>query len=97
MEDFLKWLWGGVITYGLLIITIIVTFVMALMRTKKNQGKADWIEACMCAIFAYSLWLILDWLNLPQDVSVLLGTFIAYKGTHEISNKIESWLRLDKR
>lgn len=83
MEDFFNSLGKTVLEYWILICIVIATTGMAIMRTAKEKGKADYLEAGMCALFATSIWFVLDWLGLPAGAGVGIGTFIGYIGTHK--------------
>lgn len=47
MEDFLNSLGKTVLEYCILICIVIATTGMAIMRTAKEKGKADYLEACL--------------------------------------------------
>lgn len=85
MEDFLNGVWHIIQEYYLLIMTIVMTVLMAVFRTAKTNGKVDWLEAGMCGIFAYAIWLVLGFFNLPEGAGVLVGGMVGYKGTAIVS------------
>ncbi|QHJ83179.1 MAG: hypothetical protein [Bacteriophage sp.] len=80
---------------GTAVISFFVAGIMALMRTKKNNGKADWLEGGMCGLFAVGVWSFLDWLNIPQLVAVGVSSAIGYMGTSFVSRIIEKKVDLD--
>lgn len=77
------------------VISFFVACVMALMRTKKNSGKADFLEGGMCGLFAVGVWSFLDWFNIPQLVAVGVSSAIGYMGTSFVSRIIEKKVDLD--
>ena len=70
-----------VLEYWFLIAALTTTFIMALIRTAKKNGKIDWLESVMCALFTYGIWFVLTWLNLPEGIGVLIGGLIGFRGT----------------
>ena len=70
MEDFLQDCWKAILDYWFLLLTLIITILMAVLRTAKQHGKVDWIEAIICGIFALSVWLILGWFNIPESAGI---------------------------
>lgn len=85
MEDFLHGVWHIVQEYYLLIMTVVMTILMAIFRTAKANGKVDWLEAGMCGIFAYGIWFVLGFFSLPEGAGVLIGGMIGFKGTTLVS------------
>lgn len=79
-------------TFGTAITSFFMGFIMAYFRTKKKLGKADWAESIMCGLFSVGVWSLLEWLNVPQIVSVGIASGIGYMGTHFVSNLIEKWV-----
>lgn len=73
----------------------ILAFFMALWRTAKTTGKADWLEACMCAGFTVGVASILDYYGMPQSISIGVGSFIGYMGTSKVSEFVTKKLNLD--
>ncbi len=47
MEDFFQGVSKAILEYWILICTVLGTSGMALMRTAKQNGKADYLEACL--------------------------------------------------
>jgi lambda family phage holin len=88
--------WKLLIEYWFLPATILTTFLMAVFRTAKANGKVDWLESIMCSLFAYGVWFALSWLNIPEGVGVLIGGFIGFKGTHVVSNWVSKKLGFDE-
>ena len=82
MQEHFSDFWKLLVEYWFLPATILTTFLMAVFRTAKVNGKIDWIESMMCAIFAYGIWFSLSWLNIPEGVGVLIGGFVGFKGTN---------------
>lgn len=66
----------------------VLAFLMALWRTSQVNGKADWLEASMCAGFTLGAASLLSYLGLPQALSIGVGAFFGYMGTHKISRFI---------
>lgn len=92
MEDFLQGFWKAILDYWFLLLTLIMTVLMAVLRTAKQYGKVDWIEAIICGIFALSVWLILGWFNIPESAGVLIGGMIGFKGSHAVSDWLDKKL-----
>ena len=92
MEDFLGNVWKTIVEYWMLIWIIVATSATAMLRTAKEHGKADYIEASLCSLFSTSIWFMLDWLGLPAEVGIGIGVFIAYIGTLRFSNWVRSKL-----
>ena len=76
----------------MLIWIIVATSATAMLRTAREHGKADYIEASLCSLFSTSIWFMLDWLGLPAEVGIGIGVFIAYIGTLRFSNWVRSKL-----
>ena len=85
MQENLHDMWQTILNYWFLIAAITTTFIMALIRTAKKNGKIDYLESIMCALFTYGVWFVLTWLNLPEGIGVLIGGLIGYSGTHVTS------------
>ena len=92
MEDFLGNVWKTIVEYWMLIWIIVATSATAMLRTAKEHGKADYIEASLCSLFSTSIWFMLDWLGLPAEVGIGIGVFIAHIGTLRFSNWVRSKL-----
>lgn len=95
MESLYDWLEKVLIENLVLLITITLTASMALMRTSKQTGKADFLEAGMCTLFALSIWFVLGFFGLPEGACVGIGVFVAYIGTHKTSQWVAEKLNLD--
>ena len=95
MEDFLGNVWKVIVEYWMLIWIIVATSATAMLRTAKEHGKADYIEASLCSLFSTSIWFMLDWLGLPAEVGIGIGVFIAYIGTLRFSNWVRSKLGIE--
>lgn len=61
---------------------------MALARTKKNNGKADWLESFMCGLFGIAVWSILQLFDVPEVVAVGFACGIGHFGTNWVGTKI---------
>ena len=95
MEDFFQGLWKIIIDHWLLIVTIITTVLTAMMRTAKQHGKIDYLEAGLCTMFSLSLWFMLDYLGLPKEVGVGIGVFVGYIGTVRFSAWVRNKLNME--
>ena len=87
--DVLKWIQEFFQTFGTALTSFFMGFIMAYFRTKKKMGKADFAESIMCGLFSVGVWSVLEWLGIPQIVSVGAASAIGYMGTHFMSNLIE--------
>ena len=95
MQENLHDFWQAVLNYWFLIAAITTTFIMALIRTAKKNGKIDYLESIMCSLFTYGVWFVLTWLNLPEGIGVLIGGLIGYSGTHITSKWLYEKLGID--
>ena len=95
MEDFLGNMWKTIVEYWMLIWLVVATSATAMLRTAREHGKADYIEASLCSLFSTSIWFMLDWLGLPAEVGIGIGVFIAYIGTLRFSNWVRSKLGIE--
>ena len=95
MQENLNDFWKVIVEYWFLIAALTTTFIMALIRTAKNNGKIDWLESVMCALFTYGIWVVLTWLNLPEGIDVLIGGLIGYSGTNITSKWLYKKLGID--
>lgn len=95
MQENLHDMWQAILNYWFLIAAITTTFIMALIRTAKKNGKIDYLESIMCALFTYGIWFILTWLNLPESMGVLIGGLVGFKGTTITSKWIGKKLGID--
>ena len=89
MQENLNDFWKVVVEHWLLIVTIVTTILTAIMRTAKQHGKIDYLEAGLCTMFSLSLWFVLEYLGLPKEAGVGVGVFVAYIGTVRFS----AWVR----
>ena len=92
MQENLNDFWKVIAEYRVLIWLVVTTSATAMLRTAKEHGKADYIEASLCSLFSTSIWFMLDWLGLPAEVGIGIGVFIAYIGTLRFSNWVRSKL-----
>lgn len=83
--------------YGVLTVSFLITFTMAMLRTKKQDGKFDLIESLMCSIFTMGAWSILIYMNMPETLAVGVGAYIGHLGTIEARKKFEQWWLNGKR
>ena len=90
-DDFCK----VIVEYWMLIWLVIATSATAMLRTAREHGKADYIEASLCSLFSTSIWFMLDWLGLPSEVGIGIGVFIAYIGTLRFSNWVSNKLGIE--
>ena len=95
MQENLHDFWQAVLNYWFLIAAITTTFIMALIRTAKKNGKIDYLESIMCSLLTYGVWFVLTWLNLPEGIGVLIGGLIGYSGTHITSKWLYEKLGID--
>ena len=95
MQESLHDFWKVIVEYWILIWCVVATSATAMLRTAKEHGKADYIEASLCSLFSTSIWFMLDWLGLPSEVGIGIGVFIAYIGTVRFSNWVRSKLGIE--
>ena len=95
MQENLNYFWKVIVEYRFLIAVITTTFIMAMVRTAKNNGKIDYLESIMCSLLTYGVWFVLTWLNLPEGIGVLIGGLIGYSGTHITSKWLYKKLGID--
>ena len=95
MQENLHDFWKVIVEYWFLPATVLTAFLMAVFRTAKTNGKVDWLESAMCALFTYGVWFALSWFNIPEGVGVLVGGLIGFKGTTVISKWVSDKLGLD--
>jgi len=95
VQENLQDVWKIIIDYWLLIVTIITTVLTAMMRTAKQRGKIDYLEAGLCTMFSLSLWFMLDYLGLPKEVGVGIGVFVGYIGTVRFSAWVRNKLNME--
>ena len=97
MEDFFHSVWKIVVDHWLMIVTIITTVLTAMMRTAKQHGRIDYLEAGLCTMFSLSLWFMLDYLGLQKEVGVGIGVFVGYLGTVSFSAWVRSKLGMEEK
>ena len=95
MQENLHDFWKVIVEYWLLIAAITTTFIMAIIRTAKKDGKIDYLESIMCSLLTYGVWFVLTWLNLPEGIDVLIGGLIGYSGTNITSKWLYKKLGID--
>lgn len=95
MQENLNDFWKVIVEYWFLPATVLTAFLMAVFRTAKANGKVDWLESLMCSLFSYGIYFALTWLDIPSEVGVLIGVFIAYIGTLRFSNWIRGKLGIE--
>ena len=76
MQEYLDDFWKLLVDYWMLIWLVIATSATAMLRTAREYGKADYIEASLCSLFSTSIWFMLDWLGLPPEVGIGIGVCI---------------------
>lgn len=89
MDEILKQMSELWISFQTAIASFVMAFLMALIRTYKTTGRADALEAIMCALFAVGVWTFLEWLSIPEIVAVGVAAGIGYLGTHFVSDLIQ--------
>ena len=97
MEDFLHDFWQAILEYWFLIAMMITTVTMAIFRTAKQYGKVDYLEAAMCALFAYGVYFVLGWFKIPPEASVLVGGFVGWLGTAKIAAIVQEKLGFEDK
>ena len=95
MEDFFHGVSKVILEYWILICIVLGTSGMALMRTAKQNGKADYLEAGMCTTFALSIYFVLEWLGLPSEAGIGIGTYVSYIGTHRFSRWVSKKIGME--
>ena len=95
MQENLNDFWKVIVEYWLMIVTIIATVLTAMMRTAKENGKIDYLEAGLCTMFSLSLWFMLDYLGIPKEVGIGIGVFVGYLGTLRFSIWVRSKLGIE--
>lgn len=94
-DPFIKWVTETWQHIDVAVFAYLMSFFMAILRTKHSDGKADYIEAMMCGLFSVGVWSCLELLKTPQSVAVGIASAIGYFGTHWFSGFVKD--RLDKR
>jgi len=89
MDDLPKQVAETISPFYIAIASFVMAFLMALFRTAKKRGQADWLEAFMCGFFAVGFWSLTTWLGFPEIISVGFASVVGYKGTHFVSKKID--------
>ncbi|KAF1026198.1 MAG: hypothetical protein GAK29_01460 [Acinetobacter bereziniae] len=83
------------IEHGYTVMGIIAAFLVAFWRTSQQKGKGDWLEAGICSTFTLSLSVLLEWMKLPIQLSILIGSFVGYIGAAKISKIISKKVGLE--
>ena len=81
--------------YGATFIGFMLAFFMALWRTAQSKGKADWLEASMCAGLTLGIASALDWLGLPRELAIFVGSFVGYMGVHKVGLFISKKIKFE--
>lgn len=97
MQENLNDFWQAILDYWFLIAAITTTFIMAMFRTAKANGKIDYLEAAMCALFAYGVYFVLGWFKIPPEASVLVGGFVGWLGTAKIAAIVQDKLGFESK
>ena len=97
MQENLHDFWQAMLEYWFLIAMMITTITMAMFRTAKHYGKIDYLEAAMCAIFAYGVYFVLGWFKIPPEASVLVGGFVGWLGTAKIAAIVQDKLGFEDK
>lgn len=81
---------------GIALIGAMLSFFMAVARTKKDNGKVDWLEASMCSIVTIGIWSVLGDFEFSfcgylvhEKATLGLGVFIGFYGTRYLFNLID--------
>ena len=97
MQENLQDAWQVILEYWFHIVMVITTVVMAMFRTAKQYGKIDYLEAAMCALFAYGVYFVLGWFKIPPEASVLVGGFVGWLGTSKIAAIVQDKLGFENK
>ena len=81
--------------YGATLVGFILAFFMALWRTAQSKGKADWLEASMCAGLTLGIASALGWLGLPRELAIFVGSFVGYMGVHKVGLFISKKIKFE--
>lgn len=73
---------------GLTVSAMIAAFIVACLRTAKQNGKTDWIESLLCSAITLGLSSLLEYFGLNQNASIFIGVFVGYLGTKQISDMV---------
>ncbi len=97
MQENLHDFWQPILEYWFLIEIMITTILMAMFRTAKQHGRVDYLEAAMCALFAYGVYFVLGWFKIPPEASVLVGGFVGWLGTAKIAAIVQDKLGFEDK
>jgi len=64
-----------------LLAAVALSFVIAVFRTIKKEGKVDLIEAGLCGMLTLSSYSLVEYLGFPLKISIFVGGMIAWLGT----------------
>lgn len=82
--------------YGVIIMAMLLSIVTSALKSIKKKGKLDWLEALICGCLTLAVSSTLQYLKLPQEISIFLGGLIGFKGSLWVDSRINKDLGDDK-
>ncbi|MHA3061999.1 phage holin family protein [Acinetobacter sp. ANC 4636] len=66
---------------SMVICAMTLSVVTSAIKSIKQKGKLDWVEALLCGCLTLAVSSTLEYLKLPREISIFLGGFIGFKGS----------------
>lgn len=101
-QSFWEWLlqnseaiWAWLIQHGEIVVGFFLAVVLAIFRTTRAYGKADWVEALICGFLTLAGASLLEWLKFPSQIAIAVGGVIGFKGSKWANEFIDKKLQLE--
>lgn len=91
-QPLLDWL----LQHGEIIMGFMLAVLLAVFRTSKKYGKADWLEALICGALTLAAASLLEWMKFPSSLAIAIGGVIGFKGSHWTNAIIDRKLDIDE-
>lgn len=87
-QPLLDWL----LLHGEIIMGFLLAVLLAVFRTAKKYGKADWVEALICGALTLAAASLLEWMKFPSQLAIAVGGVIGFKGSQWTNSLIDKKL-----
>ncbi len=81
---------------AVMVMAMLLSIITSALKSKKRKGRLDWLEALICGCLTLAVSSTLQYLKLPQELSIFLGGLIGFKGSRWVDSRINKDLGDDK-
>ena len=73
MQEYLKPAIDWLDAHNLTVLAVVLSVLVAIVRSLKKRGKIDWLEAVLCGCLTLTIVSGLEYLKLPMQLSIFVG------------------------